>query len=150
MSRKTAVRNENKENGNMEDDEGKESGRGEVEEECLVGVRVGRRPPMSEIDQLRLRAIFINKKAEKWTKKERKQNIDHLLNDVIFKHLTKAQIMRRHNLFTTEVVLREKYGTKFFNATVAMRDIDGVSREIHTHEHPQYIERVGTVLYAHQ
>ena len=102
----------------------------EEENEEETGHRVGRKPPMSVVDQQRLRAVFIRKQAEKWTTRERKHFIECLLSDSLFKHLNKSQIMRRHNLFTTEVVLRRRYGAQFYHATNAMSTIEGPGKFI--------------------
>ena len=83
------------------------------EEEVAVATR---KPPMSAIDQLRLRKIFIDKKAENWNRQEKKK-IDAIIQDELFKHLNKQQVVRRYNLYSAEKFLRKKYGTKFFKRT---------------------------------
>ena len=81
-----------------------------------------RRCPMSERDQVILRDFFITKQANTWLKADKKRNIDALISDKFFQHLSKKQISRRFDMYMLEFTLREKFGTKFYNATVAMKD----------------------------
>ena len=62
-----------------------------------------RQPPMSLKDQQRLRMIFIKKEAQGWSRFEKKRYVDKTLDHELFKHLNKQQVMRRLNLFCTEV-----------------------------------------------
>ena len=79
-----------------------------------------RRPPMSKVDQDKLRKIFVDGNAEEWTKVTKRRNINALLESEDFKHLSRQQILRRHNLFAAEVILRNQYGTLFYKGTLGM------------------------------
>ena len=89
------------------------------------GGRNSRRPPMSERDQLILREYFIRQNAYRWLKVDKKRHIDALLeNSGLFMQsdLSKQQIVRRFDMYMLEYTLREKFGTKFYSATVAMKE----------------------------
>jgi hypothetical protein len=47
-----------------------------------------RRPPMSKVDQDKLRKIFVDGNAEEWTKVTKRRNFDALLESEEFKHLS--------------------------------------------------------------
>ena len=53
------------------------------------------------------------------------KKIDAIIQDELFKHLNKQQVVRRYNLYSAEKFLRKKYGTKFFKRTVEMLELKG-------------------------
>ena len=89
------------------------------------GGRNSRRPPMTERDQLILREYFIQQNAYRWLKNDKKRHIDALMESsglFMQSDLSKQQIVRRFDMYMLEYTLREKFGTKFYNATVAMKE----------------------------
>jgi hypothetical protein len=85
---------------------------------------------MSLRDQQRLRAIFVTKEAQSWSRLEKKKYVDEILIHKLFKHLNKSQVKCRLNLFCSEVFLRKKYGTLFFKNTIKMKGIKGKEKFI--------------------
>jgi hypothetical protein len=88
--------------------EGSDGGNDQARAEAAATER-RRQPPMSLVDQQRLRAIFVTKEAQSWSRLEKKKYVDEILIHKLFKHLNKSQVKRRLNLFFSEIFLRKKY-----------------------------------------